>query len=348
MRKNLKVYSGISILFVVLIHSNAYYLNHISLNETSNVMKLLINMEHIAVPMFIFIAGYKYELTKKNRDIKKYYKSKINNIIKPTLIISILWIVLFLLLAIVKKGLNGQNIDVFFYIKVLFYRIGQIFIGNNDIYQLWYIPMYILITFSYPFIEKYVKGYKRMVIFSGLAIFQSIGSGYINILGKHPLDFIYYFAFFEMGILFYRKENKINLNRVVIFIIYSTSLIASVYILDEIISKILVRCIIYPAGVIAFYYIAQYLQNSKIFNILGEYSFSIYVLHEPVVLSALGSIVEKMRLYNNWIWVPIISSLGIITCIYIYKFTLMFKVGKLFWNKQNYLANIKKTFKTNI
>ena len=208
--------------------------------------------------------------------------------------------------------------------------------------------MYILITFSYPFIEKYVKGYKKIVIFSVLAIFQSICSVYINILSKHPLDFIYYFAFFEMGILFYKKEDKINLNRVAIFIIYSISVIGSVYILDEIINKVFIRCIIYPIGVIAFYYIAQYLQNSKIFNIMGEYSFCIYVLHEPIVLSALGSIVDKIGLYNNWIWIPIISCLGIIICIYVYKLTLVFKIGNLFWNKQNYLETMKKNLKTNI
>lgn len=70
MKRYLSVYSGISILFVLLIHSNAYYLHHINENERFILMKLFINIINIAVPMFIFIAGYKYELTKKNRDKK--------------------------------------------------------------------------------------------------------------------------------------------------------------------------------------------------------------------------------------------------------------------------------------
>lgn len=74
MKRYLTVYSGVAILFVLLIHSNAYYLHHINENERFILMKLFINIINIAVPMFIFIAGYKYELTKKNRDKKSITK----------------------------------------------------------------------------------------------------------------------------------------------------------------------------------------------------------------------------------------------------------------------------------
>lgn len=135
MKKNLTAYSGIAILFVVLMHANAYYLHHINLNSTNLLMNIFIDMIYIAVPMFIFIAGYKYELTKKDRNLKKYYKSKINNIIRPTLIISLLWIGGFLLLSIIQNMIEELPIDIMFYIKILFYRTGEIIIGNNDIYQ---------------------------------------------------------------------------------------------------------------------------------------------------------------------------------------------------------------------
>lgn len=348
MRKNLTVYSGIAILFVVLIHSNAYYLHHINLNLTTNLMKLLINLINIAVPMFVFIAGYKYELAKKKRDIKKYYNSKINNIIKPTIIISFIWIVCLLSLSIVKKVFEGQSINTLLYIKILLYRIGQVFIGNNDIYQLWYIPMYIFITFLYPIIEKYIKGLRKMGLFSILAIFQAIGSSYIVILNKHPLDFIYYFFLFEMGILFYNIECKIKINRIMLAIIYSILLIVSISISPGIINKLFIKILMYPIGVVVFYNIAVDLKNSKILNKVGKYSFCIYVLHEPVILSKLSLIVEKMGIYISWIWVPIISCFTILICIYLYKFTLIFKIGRFFWNKDSNIVSIENSIEMKV
>lgn len=82
---------------------------------------------------------------------------------------------LFVIFIHCKKVFEGQSINTLLYIKILLYRIGQVFIGNNDIYQLWYIPMYIFITFLYPIIEKYIKGLRKIGLFSILAIFQVIG-----------------------------------------------------------------------------------------------------------------------------------------------------------------------------
>lgn len=334
MRKSLIVYNGISIIFVVLIHANAYYLHYINSNNTKFLMKLLVDIIYIAVPMFIFISGYKYELTKKNRNLNKYYKSKINNIIKPTLIISIVWIIIFLSLAIIKKVIVGQDIEIMFYMKILIYRIGQIMIGNNDIYQLWYIPMYVIITFSYPFIERYITGYKKILLFFSFSIFQVIGSNYFAILNTHPLDFIYYFWFFEMGILFYNKEKNITNMKIILLMIYIGALAVNLYIQNGIISEIIIKIIMYPIGIVLFYYISLYLKNSKILNSTGKYSFYIYVLHEPIILSNIGLIFQKLGVYKSWICVLIISCIGILVCIYLYKVSLIFKIGRFFWNNE--------------
>lgn len=78
MRKDLNIYSGIAILFVLLIHSNAFYLHHINSSEKFILMKAFMKVINIAVPMFVFIAGYKYELTKKKQKYQTifYKKSK--------------------------------------------------------------------------------------------------------------------------------------------------------------------------------------------------------------------------------------------------------------------------------
>lgn len=314
-KKYLTIYSGVAILFVLLIHSNAYYLHYVNENEDIILMKVFINIINIAVPMFIFIAGYKYQLTNKSRDLKEYYKIKFNRIIKPTLIISILWSCIFLALSIIKKALQGQAIDIVFYLKTFLYRIFQIFIGNNDIYQLWYIPMYIFIVFLYPNIEKY-NVYNKIIIFSILAIVQVVGSCYFSILNEHPFDFIYYFIFFEMGVLFYKNENKLKFKKSYYYNIFIVLILISGIFTNENINKILIKLIIYPIGVIVFYYISQLIQNISWIEIIGRYSFIIYVLHEPIILSRLGILIQILNLYNSWIWVPIISIIGIIICIF--------------------------------
>lgn len=331
-KKYLTIYSGVAILFVLLIHSNAYYLHYVNENEDIILMKVFINIINIAVPMFIFIAGYKYQLTNKSRDLKEYYKIKFNRIIKPTLIISILWSCIFLALSIIKKALQGQAIDIVFYLKTFLYRIFQIFIGNNDIYQLWYIPMYIFIVFLYPNIEKY-NVYNKIIIFSILAIVQVVGSCYFSILNEHPFDFIYYFIFFEMGVLFYKNENKLKFKKSYYYNIFIVLILISGIFTNENINKILIKLIIYPIGVIVFYYISQLIQNISWIEIIGRYSFIIYVLHEPIILSRLGILIQILNLYNNWIWVPIISIIGIIICIFLYKISLRFKIGRYFWGE---------------
>lgn len=90
--------------------------------------------------------------------------------------------------------------------------------------------MYIIITFSYPVIEKYIEGYKKILIFISLAIIQTIGASNFDILNRHPFDFIYYFMFFEMGILFYNKEEKIKVNKIIMYSIYIGLLILNIYI----------------------------------------------------------------------------------------------------------------------
>lgn len=74
------MFSGIAILCVVLIDSNSYYckkvLNLESYLEAEFVVRLLDNFIHGAVPMFIFIAGYKYVLNNINDEYKGYELKK--------------------------------------------------------------------------------------------------------------------------------------------------------------------------------------------------------------------------------------------------------------------------------
>ena len=74
--KELDIFSGIAILCVVLIHSNAFYLSNVlnlqSYKDATFSVRVLDNFVHSAVPMFIFIAGYKYALNNIDNNYKEY------------------------------------------------------------------------------------------------------------------------------------------------------------------------------------------------------------------------------------------------------------------------------------
>ena len=74
--KELDILSGIAILLVVLLHSNAYYIWDIYPSVTSNftifIENLLCNITAPAVPIFIFISGYKFAINDINTNFKKF------------------------------------------------------------------------------------------------------------------------------------------------------------------------------------------------------------------------------------------------------------------------------------
>lgn len=91
----LNVLSGIAIICVVLIHSNAgYLLSVLKLKEYTDAgfsVRLLDNFIHGAVPLFIFIAGYKYALNNVEDEYKTYFYKKITRVAKPFIVLSVIF-----------------------------------------------------------------------------------------------------------------------------------------------------------------------------------------------------------------------------------------------------------------
>lgn len=93
----LQSFSGLAIIFVVLIHTTSYYLLSVlhmsSFEKVDYGTRLVDNLIHGAVPIFIFIAGYKYALNSLEVPYKKIVKNKISRVVKPFLIISTIFFV---------------------------------------------------------------------------------------------------------------------------------------------------------------------------------------------------------------------------------------------------------------
>lgn len=307
--------SGLAIIFVVLIHADSYYLlsvlNKTTYEEVYFTSRLLDNFIQGAVPIFIFISGYKYVLTGINKSYKEYSIGKIKRVIKPFLIISIIFFFKNIIVNFQISDLKTNIIDLL-----------KIFIGYNIAYQLWYIPMYIIIGLTYPIIYKVFKAEKIRIPFILLVIvIQYSGSWYNNLMASHPFDFIYYYMFFEMGVLFckYDLKNKFNKWDMRIMFTYIIIVLAVTFIPLAQLGGPIKRFILWPVSVVAYYVFNLRIENNKLLQYLGKYSFYIFLLHEPIICTKISYTFKSMGIYNSMIYVFLTGILTLIITLLIYK-----------------------------
>ncbi|MCB2353248.1 acyltransferase family protein [Clostridium estertheticum] len=340
----LQVYSGIAILFVTLIHSNAFFLLSIlhlkTYVQVGFVFTLVDKVVHVAVPMFIFISGYKYEMHDKNEIYTKLMYKKFTKIIKPFLIVSIWWILFEWGKLCVENIILNDPVNIYYVFINCIKDLFNTFLGDNFAYQLWYIPMYTLVVFSYPIIIKVLKNSRiRMIILYIIAIIITVIQIKTKLLASpymQPINFIYYFYLYELGVQLYCNKIKKKYRKITI-ICYLFLLPVVSLIKDPLISNLSTYLIFTPIAVVAMYYIAVYLKNSKILLTLGKYSFAIYLFHEPVFVSKISRLLVSHGLYSSKVMIPFIAVGSIILSICFYKILIKTSLGK-------YVFNIKDDF----
>jgi len=311
----LQSFSGLAIIFVVLIHSTSYYLLSVlmktSFEEVDFTTRLVDNLIHGAVPMFIFVAGYKYSLNNIDKPYKEYAISRTNKVIKPFLIISMIFFIKDIIVNL--ESLNIRNTAISFF---------RIFIGYNIAYQLWYVPMYLLIALTYPVIHKLIKSEKIKLIFiMGIVITQYSLSWYSELLASHPFDYIYYYLFFHMGLAFHKYDIKSKVKKWDIKIIVTYLILTLIITLNPVneLNGPLRRFVLWPISVIAYYFFAVRVKDNRMLQYLGKYSFYIFLLHEPIFCTKISYIFKSSGIYNSVIESFIIGGLTIGITILTYK-----------------------------
>ena len=203
-----------------------------------------------------------------------------------------------------------------------------------------YIPMYTLVVFSYPIIIKLLKNSRiRLFVFYIIAIVITVIQINTSLLAKsymQPINFIYYFYLYELGVQFYISPIKKKYSKIMI-IFYLLLLPAVSLIKNPLISNLTTNLIFTPIAVVAFYYVAVFLKNNKILLTLGKYSFAIYLFHEPIFVSKISRILVRHDLYSSKIMIPFIAVSAIILSICFYKILIETQLGKYVFNiKNNY------------
>lgn len=331
----LQSFSGLAIIFVVFIHSTAYYLLSVlhlsSFEEVGYVTRLIDNLIHGAVPMFIFIAGYKYALNDIDIQYKNLVLSRISKVLKPFLVISIIFFINDIVFS--TSHISFMNV---------FKNFLRIFIGYNTAYQLWYVPMYLLITLTYPILYKVIKNEKlRIIIILGIIIIQYSLSWYSDLLASHPFDFVYYYLYFHMGLAFckYEINNKFKRWDIIIIALGLFVTFAITFNTSDYLSGPLKRFILWPTSVISYYFFVLRLKNNRLLQYLGKYSFYIFLLHEPIFCTKISYAFKLSGIYNSVMVSFIVGILTIIVTILFYKI-----IEKTFIRKLVFQNNRKGSF----
>jgi peptidoglycan/LPS O-acetylase OafA/YrhL len=336
------VYSGIAILFVTLVHSNGFFLSNVlhlkSYMGGGYGFYLGDKIAHVAVPMFIFASGYKYEMKDKNEEYSTMLNKKYNNVIKPFLIVSVFWILyqcgdLYIQDIFLNKSVNSLNI-----FSVFLRDLIRIFFGFNYAYQLWYIPMYLLIVLGYPIITVYLKNSKtRLIVLYIIGIIVSIIQIKTKLLINdylNPFNYIYYFYLYELGVQACHGALNKKYSKIIIAA-YLILLPAELLIRDSFINNMCTNLILTPLAVVFWYYIAILLKDNKILLTLGKYSFPIFLFHEPIFVKEVSNFLLRHNLYSLPIIIPIVSVIAISLSIGFYEVIIKTNLGKYMFSIKN-------------
>lgn len=319
--KELDVYSGIAIIFVVLIHANAYYLTKVlnfeTYQESGYFLTFVDQIVHIAVPMFIFIAGFKYALKENQTKYSRFLKKRLSKIMLPFLVLSLI----FILTNNLRKISIVDIESVWLFVFNMVFDFVKIFMGYNFAYQLWYIPMYLLVVLSYPLVCKIIKTQKtRLLFFCLLSLTYVSFESFTSIFDEYskPFSFVYYFMFFEIG-CYAAKSKFTKKQKYLLLLVYMIVLITSITTSTTLFDSLITDIILTPISVLLFYYVSLKLKDSYTLSKLGEYSFYIFLFHEPVFLTLLSKIFHNVNLYKGYHIPLIVTALTIILSVITYK-----------------------------
>lgn len=177
--------------------------------------------------------------------------------------------------------------------------------------------MYLLVIIIYPLIHKMVKSQKiRFLILGFLSIYYVIISNFNSSLGMYAtlVSSIYYLIYFELGS--FVATNRLDTKKRKILIVgYLGILVFSIFTAGSLFTTILTDLVLYPVAVCVFYYLSVLLKESKLLKIIGAYSFSIFLFHEPLFTFNLSRGFRNQNLYNEYYITILIVIISIVLSI---------------------------------
>lgn len=169
--------------------------------------------------LFVFIAGYLFQHLSDRFEPKKYYLSKLKNVIIPYLLVSIPAIAIFVTI------LERETVWAGFYDYSVWEQIGLFYLTGEHLAPLWFIPMIALYYLVAPIL---VKADKSKAIYYCLPVLIIV-SCFVD-RGWPHISFIHFFPVFLLGMFCSKHKDVVNplvsQSRVIVVTLLLTLLLA--------------------------------------------------------------------------------------------------------------------------
>ena len=318
----LTVMSGLAILFVLAIHGcgsalNNFYPNNATYAEAGMWLRAISNVVAPAVPMFLFVSGFKYAANDSATPYFVFLKKRLPRVLMSFAIINtVFWV------------LDSIKYMASFDIILLAKTYLHSWVGYSVAYQLWYIPMYCCVIIACPLVRRLIPSTTmRFLAYALIGIAQRVLETEFPLLETYPIRFISYPVFFEMGILAQERawrEKIANMPGVLGGGTYILAVMALSWTFPVLSANGLVKYFLYYfVGTAAMFALSVALQSNRILRWLGAVSYPVFLLHEPLIGRCVGALLGYSSLSNAliymFLWVAITLAFTLLLIAVLHK-----------------------------
>lgn len=287
----LTVMSGIAILFVLGIHGcgsalNRFYADTMLYSNADILVRTLSNLVAPAVPMFLFVSGYKYALHDVDTSYPEFLRKRLPRVVMSFAIFN----TLFWALDSIKYM---ERFDAILLLKTYLHS----WVGYSVAYQLWYIPMYCFVIALCPLVRRILPSTAlRFCLFAIIGIVQRILELYIPLLGTYPIRFLSYPVFFELGALA-RDRNWRDKHSATVCVLWGNTHVLLVCLLSWFMPEFSVHgltkyIVYYFGGTIAFFLLSIAGKDNRFLQWTGAISYPLFLLHEPLIGKSISAVLS--------------------------------------------------------
>lgn len=316
---NIDLLRVIACTFVIMLHVGSIYLGD-DYNFNFIIGNFFDSFGIIAVPLFVMISGYFIIGNDKNLDFKYFYSKTLKNIVIPTIIWSLIYLLYSELITILSMVANNN-----FNSSNLLNPLVALFKGV-PYYHMWYMYMIIGLYLLAPLIIR-IKNEISPKSFKNLG-FIFLFIGFISELTNELfwnvkcIEFIGYFMF---GYIIKTYSEKIKVKKEIFIGLFLLSFIA-IFISTNLLCKYKIgdnTLYFYQnlspfviLGSLSFFTIFINIKNTKdniLIDKLAKHSFTIYILHAGII-NIIEILISTFNLaFNPVLFIPLCVIFTLIT-----------------------------------
>ena len=321
----LNIMKGMCIILVVFGHSIVP-----SMRENNHILQAIWNFIYLFhMPVFFFVSGYLFEIN-KNRysNTKEFITKKFQLLMIPYFVYSIISYIGINVCTQIPKLNSILSSSGYFYTNLKNTIIQILTYQQHMDKHIWFVyALFIIFVINIILKKKstYQTGFFMIVVYMIIALLCNL-IFIPDLLIKVSLYCIYfYFGRLFININEIHADNKKSILIVLLFLILAVLQSINPKSINVIIDQ-LKLIILGFLGIYATIFVSKYIEKNnifdKVFNFFNIYSYDIYLIHQPFIVSGLCGVLMKFTTFSMYSIVVIGTVIGIVIPIIVSKYIL--------------------------